>query len=294
MEVVIYLALVLFGLCMGSFAGASVWRLRAAQLKADKKAGQKVPAAEYKRLLPLTKTTVKTDHSRCLHCGYTLRWYDLIPLVSWLTLGGKCRHCHHKIGTFEPIIELATMAYFIVSYLCWPQPLDTWQAITHFVLWLVAGVALAILFAYDAKWQLLPDSLNLLVGIIGGLMALLSVLTATDPAQQLLTVVLSVAVLGGLYLLLYIISRGRWVGFGDVKLGIGLGLLLGDWQLALLALFAANLIGSLAVLPGLAFGKLTSNSHIPFGPFLILGTIISQLFGMDLINYYLTHVVLML
>src|SRR6478609_4310093 len=90
-----------FGLLFGSFAGASVWRLRAWQLVADKKAGDEdVDEAELKQLKPLTKATFRTDRSRCLHCGHELAWYDLLPLASWLSTGGKCRYCRKPIGYF--------------------------------------------------------------------------------------------------------------------------------------------------------------------------------------------------
>ena len=286
MEFVIYLALVLVGLCMGSFAGAQTWRLRAHQLKADKKAGEQVNKKEYERLKPLADTKVSKDHSRCLHCGYALRWYDLIPVVSWLSLGGKCRQCRKPIGTFELAIELSMAAFFVLSYLLWPYTLDTWQTISTFILWLVAGVGLGILFAYDAKWFLLPDIANFVVIGAGALVSLLSIIFAADPLTQFLNVIFSVFILSGLYWVLYIISKKQWIGFGDVKLGLGLALLLADWRLALIALFAANLIGTLAVLPGLFIGKLKGRSHVPFGPFLILGTVVAQFAGIALIGYY--------
>ena len=92
-DFVIYLALGLLGLCFGSFAGATVWRLRARQLVADRASGEDVDSKELKKLLPLTKVSFAKDRSKCLHCGYELRWYDLIPLVSWVSLKGRCRQC---------------------------------------------------------------------------------------------------------------------------------------------------------------------------------------------------------
>ncbi len=288
-NIVIIIGLLLVGLCMGSFAGATTWRLRASQLKADKKAGHKVNEAEYKRLLPLTKVKLSNDRSHCLHCGYTLRWYDLIPVFSWLSLGGKCRQCRHKIGRFELLIEVGTAVFFVASYLLWPESLTTWYGMAHLALWLVAGVALAILFAYDAKWFLLPDRVTVIVAIIGALISILSLVTAADPLMQLLSVVGGVLILSGLYWLLYHISHHKWVGYGDVKLGLALALLLADWRLALIALFAANLVGSLLVVPGLISGKLKANSHVPFGPLMIVGASIAQLVGIPLINYYWLH-----
>lgn len=285
-EILIYGILVVFGLMLGSFAGATVWRLRAQQLVEDKAEGEKIDAKEYKTLLPLTKSTIRTDRSRCLHCGHTLAWYDLLPLVSWLSLRGKCRYCHAKIGWFEPLMELGVAAFFVVSYVAWPVSIDSTLAIFHFVLWLIGGVMLAILFAYDLKWFLLPDIIVFPLVAIGAIMAGIQVATAPGVVGALINVAGSVAILSGLYYVLHKISKGQWIGFGDVKLGLALGLLLADWQLAFIALFAANLIGCLIVIPGMLAGKLTRTTRVPFGPLLILGTIFAMLWGPSLVIAY--------
>src|SRR5690606_32843562 len=108
-------------------------------------------------LAPLSEATVATDRSRCLHCGHTLAWYDLVPLVSWLVQRGKCRYCGVSIGFFEPLMEVGVALVFVLSYLLWPAPLSSVLDISLFILWLVSVVLLAVLFAYDAKWFLLPD-----------------------------------------------------------------------------------------------------------------------------------------
>jgi len=285
-SIVILVGLILFGLVLGSFAGATVWRLRARQLVADKKAGEPVDAKEYKQLKKLAGEKISQDRSRCLHCGYELRWYDLIPLISWLTLRGKCRSCRHSIGYMEPLIELGTALYFVVSYLFWPTPLVDPLQIAIFALWLVSGVGLAIMFAYDSKWYLLPDKINFAVIGLGLVSALLMIISSTDTVAAIISVVGSVAILSGLYLVLHTISKGAWVGFGDVKLGLGLGLLLADWKLALIALFAANLIGCLIVIPLMLTGKLKRNSHVPFGPLLIAGAVITKLVGVMIVEFY--------
>ena len=89
----------------------------------------------------------------------------------------------------------------------------------------------------------------------------------------------AVALLAGLYGGLYAISRGAWIGFGDVKLCVGLALLLGDWRLAFMTLFFSNMLGCIIVLPGLVRGQLNTRSQVPFGPLLIIGCVISLLFG---------------
>lgn len=280
------MALVLVGLCLGSFAGATVWRLRARQLKADKAAGEPINHAEFKHLEKLTKSSMLHDRSQCLHCSYVLRWYDLIPLVSWLSLGGKCRQCHHKIGYFEPLIELGVATFFVASYAFWPYQLDTGLAITQFIVWLIAGVGLAILFAYDIKWFLLPDRVNFVVIGLGLITTILVILQASDYVSAFFSIVGSGVILSGLYFILYVISRGKWIGFGDIKLGLGLALLLADWRLAFITLFAANLIGCIIVIPAMIRGTLKRNSHIPFGPLLIAGAVVAQFVGLYLVDVY--------
>ena len=286
MEIVIYVALVLFGLVFGSFAGASVWRLRAKQLVADKKAGEPVDHTEYTKLKKLVGQKTSADRSRCLHCGYTLRWYDLIPLVSWLTLGGKCRECRKPIGIMEPLIELGTALFFVLSYVLWPYDLTTGLQIASFVTWLAAGVGFAIMFAYDLRWFLLPDRINFSVIGLGFISAVLMVIQSAHPLDAVVNVFGSIMVLSGLYFVLYLVSKGRWIGFGDIKLGLGLGLLLGDWQLAIIGLFLANFIGCLIVIPLMVTGKLKRDSHVPFGPLLILGAIAAKLIGGGIAAFY--------
>lgn len=285
---VIDLALILIGLCLGSFAGATVWRLRARQLVGDKASHEEYDKAEYNRLKQLTTSRAVQDRSRCLHCGYLLHWYDLMPLASWLWLGGKCRQCRKPIGYFEPLIELGMTLFFILSYVFWPYQLDTALEIVRLIIWLVAGVGLGILFAYDTKWFLLPDKVSLSVIGLGIVSAVVVVVQSGDIIGSLLSITGAIVILSGLYLVLYVISHGQWIGFGDIKLGLGLALLLADWRLAFIALFAANLIGCLIVIPAMVSGKLKRNSRVPFGPLLILGFVIAQLAGPYLMMTYLS------
>lgn len=286
-EVVVYVALVLIGACLGSFAAATVWRIRAKQLQYDKEHKEPYDKKEYSRLKKLLGKKTVEDRSRCLECGYELKWYDLIPVISWLALRGKCRECKHFIGWFELLMELGVIAYFVLSYALWPGGVTTGLEIVHFALWLIAGVLMAILLAYDAKWFLLPDTLTISLMIVGVAMVAVTALDSQDVLGTLLSALGAVAALGGLYAVLYAVSKGRWIGFGDVKLGVGLGLLLVDWQLAVVALFLANLIGCLIVIPLLATKKIKRNAHIPFGPMLIAGAILAWFFGKAILGWYI-------
>jgi len=286
-ELLTYIGLIVLGLAMGSFAGATVWRLRARQLVQDKAAKEEYDEKEYKKLLPLTKHTGTKDRSRCLECGHKLAWYDLLPLLSWLSTRGKCRYCRHSIGRFEPLIELGVAVFFVLSYIFWPGGVGP-DLISNiqFGLWLVSGVMLAILFVYDLKWFLLPNAVVFPFIALAVVIAVLTIFSSLDPVAALVNVGGSVFVLSGIYLGLYLLSKGAWIGFGDVKLGLGLGLILADWQLAFVALFAANLIGCIIVIPGLLTKRLTRTTPVPFGPMLIAGFVIANLFGFLIIDWY--------
>jgi leader peptidase (prepilin peptidase)/N-methyltransferase len=285
-QLLICMSLVVLGLCMGSFAGATVWRLRARQLVEDKAAGEKVDSKELKQLSPLTESTITSDRSRCLHCGHTLAWYDLMPLVSWMSTGGKCRYCAKKIGWFEPLMELGVAALFVSLYLLWPFEIHSVYGIAIFILWLVAGVLLAILFAYDLKWYLLPNYIVFPLIAVGAIVAILNVINAPDTIAALINILFACITLSGIYLGLWLFSKGQWIGFGDVKLGLGLALLLSDWKLAFIALFAANFIGCLIVIPGMIAKKIDRKTRVPFGPLLIAGAILAMLIGRFIIDIY--------
>lgn len=285
----ISVALAIFGAAFGSFAGAQVWRLRARQLVDDKKSGEEVDMKEYKRLLPLVKQQgFRRDRSIDLDTGKQLAWYDMIPVVSWLLLRGKSRYSGKSIGWFEFVIEVGVAAFFVLSFLFWPYPLASGLEIAKFVLWLVAGVVLAIQFATDYKWKILWTMLSYATIALGITYAVLMAVSSTDTLVAIYSAIGAAAVIGGLYAFLAVASRERWVGYGDGILGLGLGLLLADWKLALIALFMANCIGSLVVLAGFSLGKMTRRQHVPFGPFLILGTVVAQLFGGAIISWYMS------
>lgn len=260
-KTILAVALLILGLILGSFVNAAVWRLK-------------------------NKKDLLLGRSECTHCHHRLAWHDLIPVFSWLLLGGKCRYCGKKISPQYPLVELGLAAYFVASLAFWPFGFDGTVELLRFGIWLLAGVPLAILFVYDLRWLILPDKLTLPLIGLGAAMAILHGLQATSVSLFLFDLLGSLAILSGFYLVLYLVSQGRWVGLGDVKLGAALGLLLCDWRLALIAFFLANLIGTIVSLPAMALKKIKRTSHIPFGPFLILGFIVAGLVGQILIDWY--------
>lgn len=286
-DLIISICLAIVGLAFGSFAGASVWRLRAAQLKADIENGDKVSARDKREIAKLSNKPAHTDRSVCLHCGHTLAWYDLIPLLSWAMLGGKCRYCHKHIGWYEPVMELGLASFFVISFLFWPLPFDSWVTVIQFTIWLVAGVGMAILFAYDAKWYLLPNVIVFPLIGLGLINAAILIVSNNFELSVINSVIFGCVILSGLYYVIYIFSRHQWVGFGDVKLTFALALLLSDWQLAIIALFLANLAGTVIFLPLMLTKKLDRKAHVPFGPLLIIGAGIAGLFGHAILDWYL-------
>jgi leader peptidase (prepilin peptidase) / N-methyltransferase len=162
-----------------------------------------------------------------------------------------------------------------------------------FGLWLVYLIVLAILFVYDLRWMLLPDILVVPLVAVGLIDAGLrtSLLPGTSVSDYATYVVLGIAAMAGVYWALYMISKGKWVGYGDVKLAVFMGAVLG-WQKTLVVLMLANVLGLLIVLPGLLSRKLTPKSHVPFGPFMIVAFVIVGLFGDAIINWYIHTFVL--
>lgn len=292
-DVVVIIALFVLGAALGSFAGAQVWRLRARQLVADKQQGVKVPKRELAEVKAISGRNYggSSDRSVCLHCGRQLAWHDLLPVVSWLVAKGKCRTCKKPIGKMEIIAEVALGAGFAMSYIVWPYGFEA-QGIAFFVIWLLILVLLAIHWIYDAKWFLLLDRITLLIGALALLFLALNLTETAQPlwGEKLIQTAFLLAILPGFYGLLYVVSRGAWIGFGDVKLLIPMALMLPRWEYGVLLIFLANLIGCIVLLPAMLSKKVTRTTRVPFGPFLILAFIITFLLGTQILNIYFSTI----
>jgi len=256
MIVVVLLGL---GLIFGSFVNALVWRLH-----------------EHKNWL--------NDRSECPHCHHKLAAKDLIPVLSYIMLRGKCRYCGQKIDDM-PLTELALPVLFIVSYLCWPLQL-TGNGLFQFVVWLMLLVGFVALALYDVRWLLLPNKMVFPLVGLAIVQLLVRVAVFHESWHILLGALVGVALTAGIFYILFQLSSGRWIGGGDVKLCLALGLLAGSAPRAVLLLFVASVGGLLATLPFLLTGKAQRKSHIPFGPFLMLGLVVVQLFGQQIITWY--------
>lgn len=286
-QYITYGIMVVLGAMLGSYAAATVWRLRAKQLAFDEDQGEKIPAAAKKQIAHLQKKSAIADRSVCLACGRQLAWCELLPVVSWLALRGKCRTCKTKIGATEFLAEIGMAAVFALSFAFWPHGFDTGVQQAMFAAWLVALVLLAIHWMYDVKWQYLLNNITVYVGVVAIVYAVLYYFAyQLEWASYLLQLGLLLLILPGFYALLYFISGRKWVGLGDVYLLVPFALMLGSWEYGLLLIFLANFIGTLVVLPGMLTKKLTRLTRVPFGPFLIAGFVATMLFGHYIISFY--------
>lgn len=260
----IVLLLVVFGLILGSFVNALVWRLHEGRDWVN-------------------------ERSECPKCHHKLGTKDLVPVLSYLWLKGKCRYCKKPIED-TPLAELLVPALFVISYLFWPLPLEG-TGLFQFIIWLVFIVGFVALAIYDLRWFLLP---NKIVFPLTGL-AILETITRVVVFNEDWRIIIGAAsgglVVGGLFYLLFQMSDGKWIGGGDVKLGAVLGILAGSTLGGAFVLFVASMAGMLSALPALMKGKAHRKSHIPFGPFLILGLIVVQLWGQPVIDWYLNLLV---
>jgi len=259
---VVTIILFILGLCLGSFISATVWRLH------DKK--------DFVR-----------GRSQCPACKHQLAPADLVPIFSYLALGGRCRYCHQPIGIQEPLIELTTGLVFALSYLLWPADLGDRGNLLLLLTWLVSSVGLIALAVYDLRWMLLPSKIiypTFLVAAIGQTIYLIGY--APDKFSYLLGWLTAIAVASGVFWTMFMISGGHWIGYGDVRLGLITGTLLAKPSLAFLMIFIASLLGTAVILPVLALGNKNLSTKVPYGPFLIAATFFCMLYGQQIVDWY--------
>lgn len=271
-----YVLMFVLGSVMGSFVGAMTWRMK-------------------------TNRDWVRGRSECERCHHKLAVIDLIPIFSYLTLGGRCRYCHKKISRSALVLELAGGSAFLVSamlfppmvYQEWLDPLVSFQLLKPMLslamgLWLVCLAIMMALFIYDLRWRLLPNKLVFPLIVISLLLSAVMNLGLAQVGLMdwLITLGLGMLPITGVYGILYLLSRGRWIGLGDVKLGIAIGLLI-PWWGGVLVLFLSNLLASLASIPGLLKRRISGASEIPFGPFLLVATYLVFLLGWALKNILL-------
>ncbi len=269
--VMILVMMFFLGAVFGSFACCQAWRWRYQALK-KKDLGQ---------------------WSVCMHCHKRIKWYDNVPIVSWLVLRGRCRNCHEKIGIADFLSEISLAVAFLMMSWAYLLPILTnWSALARypellavklaiFVVTLVMLVVLMVLAVYDAKWGELPVVLLILAIVIGGMVFLLKIkeLSMVDGADVwggVVNAMIGVVILAGTCFVLYKASHEKLMGGGDWLLALALALALADWWLALWTIFLANLLGDVIALPGALKKK---NFKVHFGPFLVAGFVIVMVLG---------------
>jgi len=244
MPTIIVLLWAVVGLCVGSFCNVLIFRI------------------------PKGEEFVRS-HSHCMHCGHVLRWYENIPLVSWLAQGGKCRACKAKLSRQYPIVEA-------VNGLCWLLAvLRNGDLVTAVLLSLLSSILLVIA-VIDWRTFTIPNGLNLALLVLG------VVRVATDPANWLRYAIGMVSV-SGLFLLLHLATGGRGLGLGDVKLMGAAGLLLG-WMNILLAMILGSVSGAVIHSVRMRGG---AGKKLAFGPYLAFGIWAAAFFGDALWSAYL-------
>ncbi|MBM3777675.1 MAG: prepilin peptidase [Acidimicrobiia bacterium] len=226
--------------------------------------------------LPL-EASVVAPPSSCPACGRSLRWFENIPVASWVALGGRCRTCRAPIAGTYPLVELATATLFVAAWAVYG-----WQPLL--LVRLAFACAMVVLFVVDLRHYLLPDAITL-PGIVAGLAS-----SAFVP-PGLLPSLMGAALGGGLLLALAATwRRVRGVdglGMGDVKMLAMVGAFLG-WQQMLVTLFLASVAGSLVGIGLIVARRGNLQSRLPLGSFLAAGALVASLAGDRLLDLYLS------
>ena len=285
------IVLAVAGLCFGSFVNALVWRLRQQSIVdsgrlLDKKQ-KKLQTKNYKQKTG-DNLSILRGRSICPKCGRELAIPDLVPVFSWLVLRGRCRYCYKPISRQYPVVEVVMAAVFAASYYWWPGGVNTGADWLVLVTWLAASVGLLALAVYDFKWMLLPNKILYPTAAVafGGKLAEI-LLFSENKAHSWGFLALSLFMASGIFWVLFEISKGKWIGFGDVRLGLITGTLLATPVKSLLMIFLASFLGVVASLPALAGSRAKFLKHrLPYGPFLIAATAVLVLFGDGIINWY--------
>ena len=244
MDFILYLPIFLYGIVIGSFLNVCIYRI------------------------PLGESIAK-ERSHCMSCGYQLRWFDLVPLFSWLALGGKCRKCKAPISPQYPIIEAVNGVLYVLIFAVNGMNLVS-------ILYCLMASALLALSVIDFRTYEIPFGFNVFIGALG----LIRLFSNLDNWSEYVIGFFAVSVLLEIILL---VSGGRAIGGGDVKLMAAAGLLLG-WKLIILAFFIGCILGSVIHIIRM---KVSHAEHVlAMGPYLSVGVLISALWGNQFINWY--------
>ena len=243
----------LFGLCVGSFLNVVIYRLP-------------------------RQMSLSFPGSHCTSCDYQLKWYDNIPVISWLLLGGRCRKCKEPISVRYTVVELANMLLWLLAVaLFWKS------SPVYAVLSAIVCSVLICIFYIDLEHMLIYNRFILIMAA-AGLVAMFHD-SFTKPADHVIGAVIG----GGVFALLYfgaiLVIKREAMGFADVKLAAAAGLLLG-WQKLLLGVLIASVVGSVVLVILNRVKDQDRTTEYPFGPFLTGGFLIAMLAGGPVITWY--------
>lgn len=246
LEIVPYIVIFIFGITIGSFLNVCIYRI------------------------PLHQSIV-TVSSHCMTCGRKLKWYDMIPVFSWLLLGGKCRSCKSKISLQYPVIESLNGILYVV--ICLVNGMNLFSLI-----YCLMTSALLTLSLIDWRTYEIPPGINAFLFILG-------VAAAVLDRGNLLSHLAGMVCVSGFLGILYLISRGRAIGGGDIKLMFACGLILGCKQI-ILAFLLGCIIGSVIHLIRI---RVQGEGHVlAMGPYLSAGIFLAALWGNAWISWYIS------
>jgi len=263
------LMIFLMGVCMGSFVNMLVFRTM------------------FEKQIPRTNNQ-ETNRKRsfCDFCGKQLNWWNNVPVLSFLFQKGKSQCCHKKLDVSYPIVEIITGLLFLLNF---QFSIFNFQSIFNFEFLILNLITVLVIYSavYDAKTMYLPDwstytliFLAIIYQIIGR--------PVGPPMLYLLNIVYAAIGASGFLLLLYLITKGKGMGLGDVYLALFMGLLLG-WPKIILAFYIAFIVGAIWGIILLILKRKKIKSEVPFGPFLLFGTMVVWYFG-DKIMYYVLSI----
>ncbi|WP_429884410.1 prepilin peptidase [Geoalkalibacter halelectricus] len=221
--------------------------------------------------------SIVSPRSRCPQCEAPIRWYQNIPILSWLVLRGRCGQCRAPISVRYPLVEFLTAVLF--AFVLWMFGLQ-WATLVY---WLMAAALIVITFI-DLDHQIIPDVISL-PGILVGFACSFAV-----PWVSWLDSLLGIVVGGGSLLLVAMgyefLTKKEGMGGGDIKLLAMIGAFLG-WQAVLPVIFVSSLAGTLVGIPLMIRQKADTRLALPFGPFLAFGALFYLFWGPEIIHWYL-------
>ena len=236
--------------------------------------------------------------SGCMSCLNKLSWYELIPLFSFLGLRGRCKNCKTKISIQYPLVEFITGLFFALLFVKFQDVLvsDTFKFVISYAFYAILFSILLVIAVYDLRHKIIPDILSLVFGVLAflGLFFFHNNGFSNVPDLYFRIPILWEFLSGPLVALpfafFWLISHGRWMGFGDAKLALGIGWLLGitmAFSSLVIAFWSGSIVGICFIFISKMNGKnnVGMKSEIPFAPFLVLGAFLVFIFGLNFFSF---------